>query len=251
MSSAPAAAFFDLDRTLIPGSANFALARAAFRGGMVPPIDLAKDAVNAVTFVLRGASDARSEALRDRILRAVAGHHVDELAALGDQIVPRLMDSVFTEAQRELDRHAAAGRDRVLVSASPIEVVQRLADALGLEGAVGTRAEVVDGRYTGRLAAPFCYAEAKPVEVQRLADERGYDLSRSFAYSDSISDVPFLRSVGTPVAFNPDDELRLLAADEGWRTVDVASRRRSLLGTVAKGVRAGRALTSQARGWAS
>lgn len=251
MAHAPTAAFFDLDRTLIPGSANFALARAAFRTGMVPPVDLAKDAVNAVTFVLRGASDARSEALRDRILRAVAGHHVDELAALGDQIVPRLVGSVFDEAQAELDRHAAAGRDRVLVSASPIEVVQRLADALGLEGAVGTRAEVVDGRYTGRLSAPFCYADAKPVEVGRLASERGYDLTRSYAYSDSISDVPFLRCVGVPVAFNPDGELRALAAEEGWRTVDVASRHRTLLATAARGLRAGRALTSQARGLAS
>lgn len=248
MASARAAAFFDLDRTLIPGSANFALARAAFRTGMVPPLDLAKDAANAVVFVLRGASDARSEALRDRILHAVAGHHVDELAALGDRIVPGLVGSVFPEAQAELDRHAAAGRDRVLVSASPIEVVQRLADALGLEGAVGTRAEVVGGRYTGRLSAPFCYGPAKPAEVQRLADRHGYQLSRSYAYSDSISDEPFLRCVGVPVAFNPDDELRMLAADEGWRTVEVSTRTRSAVGAVSRVVQAGRALATSARG---
>lgn len=222
------AAFFDLDRTLIPGSANFALAVAAFRSGLVPPTDLVRDAVNAVGFVLRGADDARSEALRDRILRAVAGHEAAELARLADRITPRLVAAVFPEARRELDRHAAAGRDRVIVSASPQEVVEVLADALGLEGAVGTRGEVVDGRYTGDLAGPFCYGPNKPLEVRRLAGERGYDLTGSSAYSDSVSDLPFLESVGHPVAMNADAELRALAAERGWRTIDVTPPHRTV-----------------------
>ena len=227
MSSSEGAAFFDLDRTLIAGSANFALAVAAFRSGIVGPADLARDAVNAVGFVLRGADDARSEALRDRILRAVAGREVAELDALSDRIVPRMAASVFPEARRELERHAAAGRDRVIVSASPQEVVAKLAEELGLEGAIGTRAEVVAGRYTGGLAGPFCYADNKPEEVRRLATERGYDLSASIAYTDAVSDLPFLECVGHQVAMNPDTELREIAVERGWRTVEVAPAHRT------------------------
>lgn len=227
-----AAAFFDLDRTLIAGSANFPLAVAAFRAGLVSPRDIAHDAVNALAFGLRGASDARSEALRDRILRAVTGVRTERLRALGETVVPQLAASVFPEARRELEEHAAAGRDRIIVSASPQEVVQAVADALGLEGAIGTRAAVVDGRYTGELAGPFCYGEHKPVEMNRLAAERGYDLSRSSAYSDSSSDLPFLEAVGTAVAMNPDPELRAIAAERGWRVVNVSSRRTHVMAFV-------------------
>jgi HAD superfamily hydrolase (TIGR01490 family) len=248
MTTTDGAAFFDLDRTLIAGSANFALAVAAFRAGLVGPADLTRDAVNAVGFVLRGADDARSAALRDRILRAVAGHHADELAALSAKIVPRMADSVFPEARRELERHAAAGRDRVIVSASPQEVVAELADALGLEGAIGTRAEILDGRYTGVLAGPFCYAENKPVEVRRLAAERGYDLARSTAYSDSVSDLPFLECVGVPVAMNPDAELRAIAAERGWRAVDVAAPHQTAVAALGRaGGQVRRAVTDRVR----
>jgi HAD superfamily hydrolase (TIGR01490 family) len=216
------AAFFDLDRTLIRGSANFPLAVAAFREGFVPPRDLLADAVNAVRFVVRGSTDQGSEALRERILRAVAGHPSAELAALGDHFIPRLASSVLPEARRLLAEHAAAGHDRIVVSASPIEIVGRLADELGLEGAVGTRAELDDeGRYTGRLAGAFCYREGKVAELALLASTRGYDLESSYAYSDSISDLPFLEAVGHPVAVNPDRELRAHAVAHGWRIVEV------------------------------
>lgn len=215
------AAFFDLDRTLIRGSANFPLAVTAFRAGYVPPRDLLRDAVSALTFIARGASDERSAALRERILRAVAGHPAADVVALGDRFIPKLAASVLPEARAALDRHAAAGEDRVIVSASPVEIVSAIADALRLEGAVGTRSEIVGGRYTGRLAGPFCYREGKVAEVERLAAARGYDLSRSTAYSDSISDLPFLGAVGNPVAINPDKELRAYAAERGWPTIEV------------------------------
>ena len=219
------AAFFDLDRTLIRGSANFPLAVAAFRAGYVPPRDLLRDAVSAVSFVLRGASDEASAALRERILRAVAGHRAADVAQLGERFIPKLAAGVLPEARAALDRHAAAGEDRIIVSASPIEIVRAIADALGLEGAVGTRSEIVDGRYTGRLEGPFCYREGKVAEIQRLAAERGYDLASSTAYSDSISDLPFLQAVGHPVAINPDKELRAHATELGWRTIAVAKPR--------------------------
>jgi HAD superfamily hydrolase (TIGR01490 family) len=216
------AAFFDLDRTLIRGSANFPLAVAAFRAGHVPPRQLLHDAVNAVVFVLGGASDQRSAALRERILQAVAGSRVEDVVALGDDFIPKLAASVLPEAQRLLDQHAQAGDDRIVVSASPIEIVGRLADVLGLEGAVGTRSEIVDGCYTGRLDGAFCYGPGKVAEVQRLAAERGYDLARCTAYSDSVSDLPFLECVGTAVAVNPEKHLRAVAVERGWRIVEVS-----------------------------
>lgn len=221
-----AAAFFDLDRTLIRGSANFPLAVAAFRAGYVPPRQLMADAVSAVRFVLRGASDEGSAQLRERILLAVAGQPAEDVIALGESFLPRLRDSVLPEAAVLLRDHAAVGEHRLIVSASPIEIVGRLADLLGLEGACGTRSEVDSGgRYTGRLAGPFCYREGKAAEVQRLAAERGYDLTRCTAYSDSISDLPFLESVGTAVAVNPDRALRRHARQHGWRVVEVVRRR--------------------------
>jgi HAD superfamily hydrolase (TIGR01490 family) len=228
------AAFFDLDRTLIRGSANFPLAVAAFRAGHVPPRQLLHDAVNAIAFIAGGATDARSIALRERILRAVAGHPAADVTALGDAFIPKVAASVLPEARVLLDQHTAAGEDRIVVSASPIEIVSRIADEIGLEGAVGTRSEIVDGCYTGRLEGEFCYGAGKVTEMRRLAEERGYDLGRCTAYSDSISDLPFLEAVGTPVAVNPEKHLRAVAVERGWRIVEVA--RPSLLRRLRPGV---------------
>ncbi len=219
------AAFFDLDRTLIRGSANLPFAIAAFRAGMVPKRDLLGDVVNALTFVVAGASDERSSKLRRRILRAVAGHDAARVVRLGADFIPGLAASVLPEARLALDAHGSRGEDRVIVSASPIELVSGLAETLGLEGAVGTRGEIVDGRYTGRLTGEFCYGEGKVTEVRRLAAERGYDLATCTAYSDSVSDLPFLECVGTAVAVNPDRKLRAVAVARGWTILEVARPR--------------------------
>jgi len=217
------AALFDLDRTLIRGSATYPLAVSAFRAGIVPSRDVWRDAVKAICFVLRGSTDEGSQALRERVLGAVAGRHQTELVALADTFIGKLARSLRPTARRLLDLHEQQGHDRIIVSASPIEIVSRLADRLGLEGAVGTRGEVdADGRYTGRLAGAFCYGDGKVTEVRRLAVERGYDLAASFAYSDSFSDLPFLRCVRRPVAVNPDRKLRAYARKNAWPIVDSA-----------------------------
>jgi HAD superfamily hydrolase (TIGR01490 family) len=216
----PTAAFFDLDRTLIRGSANFPLALAAFKAGFVPKRQLAKDVVNAVVFVVAGASDERSAKVRERILGAVAGVPVKDIVSLGDAFIPHLAQTVMPESQAELDRMKAEGRDRIIVSASPTEIVEALAKELGLEGAVGTRSEIKNGKYTGKLAGPFCYGKGKVEAIEALASERGYDLSKSVAYSDSISDLPFMNAVGSAVAINADRSLIDYAIDHGWRVVE-------------------------------
>lgn len=222
---APHAAFFDLDRTLIRGSANYPLAVAAFRGGHVPWRDLLRDTLDAVKFHRHGSTDAGSHALRDRILAAVAGTPQSELIHLADAIVPGIVRRVMPQAAALLAEHHAAGHHRIVVSASPIELVDRIARALGLEGAVATRSEINDGRYTGRLVGEFCYGAGKVIEIEKLAAERGYDLAQCSAYSDSISDLPMLERVGKAVAVNPDRELRHIARQRGWRIIEVGRKR--------------------------
>lgn len=221
---AQSAAFFDLDRTLIRGSANFPLAWAAFKAGHVPKRQLLHDAVNAVTFLVSGASDERSARLRERILLAVAGVPVKDLVDLGDTFIPRLAESVMPESRVELDRQRDLGRDRIIASASPIEIVERIAQTVGLEGAIGTRGEIRNGRYTGKLTGDFCYGEGKASAVRQMAAERGYDLAKSVAYSDSISDLPFLEAVGNAVAMNPDKALRRIAHERGWQVIEIGRK---------------------------
>ena len=217
------AAFFDLDGTLIPGSANIPLALAAFRRGFVPPRDLARDLWNGITFLMRGASDDRAAEVRERILRAVAGHPVADVVALGEGFIPGLVGTVMPEAQVILDAHHRAGHDRIVVSATSQEIVAMLADALGLEAGAGTRSEIVDDRYTGRLDGPFCYGRGKAEVVREMARNRGYDLAECYAYSDSVSDLPMLEVVGHPVAVNPEKHLRAIAAERDWPVIEVAA----------------------------
>ncbi|MDH3260875.1 MAG: HAD-IB family hydrolase [Acidimicrobiia bacterium] len=226
-----AAAFFDLDRTLISGSSVFVFGMAAWRSGLVPTSDLIRDARNAIGFRLTGASDEKTAAVRDRILGAISGTTVADLRALGEQVIPRLLKDVRLESRGLIDLHHDAGRDTYIVSASPIEIVEDLADAMGMTGGVGTVAEIVDGVYTGRLAEPFCYGEGKVRAIEKLADERGYDLRLSYAYSDSAGDLPFLETVGHPVAVNADRALQSLAYHRGWPVVVFSRKAKQVIRT--------------------
>jgi HAD superfamily hydrolase (TIGR01490 family) len=214
-----AVAFFDLDGTLIKGSANIPLAIAAFRQGFVTAGELFADLRNGASFLLKGASDERSAEVRDRILRAVAGHRQADVVALADHFMDDLLDQVTPQAAAELAEHGGAGRARIILSASPTEIVGRLAEELGLEHGVGTTSEVVDGRYTGRLVGPFCYRDGKATIMRELAEANGWDLAASYAYSDSASDLPMLELVGNPIAINPEPELLAIAQERGWRIV--------------------------------
>lgn len=214
-----AAAFFDLDRTLISGSSAYTFGVAAWRAKMVPTPTLLADAVNAVKFSLRGSTDDTSSRVRDRILQAVCGVAHDDLIALNATVIPTLLEKVRPEATALLEMHRRAGRHTYIVSASPIEVVDPLAHALGMTGGIATRSEIVDGIYTGELDGPFVYGPGKVVAIERLAAEAGYDLERCYGYSDSASDLPMLEALGHPVAVNPDAPLRAVAQERAWPIV--------------------------------
>ncbi len=225
----PSAAFFDLDRTLISGSSAFVLGVAAWRGKLVPTHQFVRDAFSALTFVIAGADDDTSHGVRDRILGAVKGVRLDDLVALNADIVPKLLDRVRPESQRLIEQHREAHRATYIVSASPVELVEPLARALGMTAGIGTRSEIVDGTYTGELTGPFCYGEGKVEAIRELARWEGFDLDQCWAYSDSASDLPMLQAVGHPVAVNPDAKLERVAGQHGWPIVVFRKRTKSVI----------------------
>jgi len=247
-------AFFDLDGTLIPGSANIPLAKAAFREGMVSYRDLAYDLRDGILFVLSGASDARSHKVRDRILSAVAGHSASEIEALSDGFLDELVLSLRPQMRQAIDDHHDRGERCYVLSASPTEIVERFADRAGLDGGYGTTAaRDAEGRYTGELDGPFCYREGKAQVLREIADEQGLDLARCYAYSDSASDLPMLEAVGHPVAVHPEPGLRHVAQERGWPIIETSPYHRVSLvsprdwarlatSLVAQGARASRRL---------
>ena len=249
MADNRAAAFFDLDRTLISGSSAYYFGIAAWRNDMIPLSDLLSDARKAASFKLFGATDERSESVRDRILAAVEGAQQEDLLALNEEIIPQILDRIRPESRSLIDMHHEAGRDCWIVSASPIEMVDPLARALGMEGGIATRSEVVEGRYSGQLDGPFVYGPGKAEAIEQLAEERGYDLERCYAYSDSASDLPMMEMVGHPVAVNPDGPLENVANQRGWPIVVFAQRVKAVVKTTtAVGGAAGLATLTYALG---
>ncbi|MGA0946631.1 MAG: HAD family hydrolase [Candidatus Nanopelagicales bacterium] len=224
-----AAAFFDLDRPLISGSATFTFGVAAWRASLLGSRRMTGDAVRALSFRLFGASDERSASTRDRLLDAIREVPEADLAALNGVILPRLVEQVRPESRELIEMHRAADREQWIVSASAQGRVEPLAHAIGMTGGIGTRIAVRDGVYTGELDGPFVYGEGKVEAIREIARERHYDLERCYAYSDSISDRPMLELVGHAVAVNPDRGLEALARSRGWPIVIFARRTKRIL----------------------
>lgn len=218
--SAGRVAVFDLDRTLLPGSSLVALGRAMVARRLLARRRLVLGLAQDVRFRRRGASDDHAERLRTSALRHVTGIDVAALGALLDDVGERLAAQVRPGARLLLRRHLVAGDFVVVLSASPQELVEAVAGRLGAHRAVGTRAGVVDGRYTGDLDGPFCYGEGKLV---RLVQDVGPGaLDDAAGYADSASDLPVLEACREPVAVNPDRRLREVAAARGWPIVRIA-----------------------------
>ena len=211
------AAFFDLDRTLIEGSSAFHFGRAAYKHGLLSRRRLARDAWANIRFRLRGSTDADTDALRQRILDALAGQRVVDLQRLGPDVLAGILPLLYREVLREAYAHQDAGRPAYIITAASQELAEVLAHVLVLDGGLGMRSEVRDGVYTGRPDGPFTYREGKAEAMRALAAAEGIDLAESYAYSDSESDLPMLRAVGHPVAVNPDAALEKVARAEGWR----------------------------------
>jgi HAD superfamily hydrolase (TIGR01490 family) len=228
------AAFFDLDKTLIEGSSALHFARAAYRAGMVSRRQLARDGWANLKFRLNGSTDAGTDELRQRILDAIAGQRQVDLARMGSDVLAGILPLLYREVLDEAYAHQDAGRRAYIVTAASQELAEVLAHVLMMDGGLGMRSEVRDGVYTGRAAGPFTYREGKAVAIRELAEREGIDLSESYAYSDSESDLPMMRAVGHPVAVNPDRVLERVAREEGWRIMrfDKLGRRLKWLAAV-------------------
>jgi HAD superfamily hydrolase (TIGR01490 family) len=234
-----AAAFFDVDNTLMQGASIYHFARGLAARKMFGPRDLARMTWGQMAYRVRGAENPdQIQAAREAALAFVAGHEVADIIRLGEEIYDDSMASRIWEGARELTaRHLNAGQRVWLVTATPVELASIIARRLGLTGALGTVAESEDGVYTGRLVGGLLHGEAKAAAVQALADREDLDLSRCAAYSDSLNDMPMLTLVGHPSAVNPDQGLRAEARKRGWPVYDFRSGRR--VGMIALPVAAG------------
>ena len=229
------AAFFDLDKTLIEGSSGVHFARAAYREGMLSRRELAGDVWANVRFRLQGSSDEGTEVIKQRILDAIAGQRVVDLARLGPHVLVGVLPLLYHQVLAEAYAHQDAGRPVYIVTAASQELAEVLAHVLVLDGGIGMRSEIRDGVYTGRADGPLTYREGKAQAIRELAAREGFDLEASYAYSDSESDLPMMRAVGHPVAVNPDAALERVARAEGWRIMrfDKLGRRLKVAATLA------------------
>jgi HAD superfamily hydrolase (TIGR01490 family) len=173
------------------------------------------------------------EKMRQFLSAMCAGWDVQTVRDIVAETLHNVVDPlVYDEALSLIEEHHFAGRDVIIVSASGSEVVEPIGELLGADGVVATQMEVLDGRYTGGIDY-YVYGENKATALEHLAERNHYDLSRSYAYSDSITDVHMLDAVGHPYAVNPDRELRKEALSRGWPvlvfTRPVALRRRMRL----------------------
>jgi HAD superfamily hydrolase (TIGR01490 family) len=219
-----AAAFFDLDRTLLRRSSALALAGSFRERGLISRWQMLRAAGWQLLFVARGASHEAVRRGAEDGLRVLAGYTPDELRELvSEAMEPVLRPLVYAEPLRLVEEHHERGERVYIVSATLQEIVDAIAEDLGFDGALGTICEVRDGRYTGR-ALRALHAEAKAEVLHEIAQDEGFDLTECTAYSDSHTDLPFLEAVGHPVAVNPDRALRKIADERSWPLLEFKMR---------------------------
>jgi phosphoserine phosphatase len=191
------AAFFDLDKTIIAKSSVLAFGRPFYQGGLINRRAVLRSAYAQFVFALAGADHDQIERMRAYLTSMCTGWDVAQIREIVSETLHDIIDPiVYDEAVELISMHKAAGRDVVIVSTSGEEVVE-------------------DGKYTGEIER-YAYGPEKAVAVLQLAEQRGYDLAGSYAYSDSVTDVPMLEAVGHPYAVNADRALRKIANEREW-----------------------------------
>lgn len=223
-----AAAFFDVDNTIMQGASIFHLARGLHRRKFFTSRDIVSAAWQQAYFRIVGAEDPEHIAkARASALTFIAGHTVAELESTTEEIFDENMAHKIWPGTRALAQiHLDDGLRVWLVTAAPIEIASTIARRLGLTGALGTVAEHIDGVYTGQLVGDMLHGEGKAVAIAEIAKREGLDLARCYAYSDSSNDLPMLSLVGHPCAVNPDTKLRAHAKAQGWQIRDYRTGRK-------------------------
>ena len=212
------AAFFDVDNTLVRGSTLYFLGRGMYQRGFFTKADISKFVVANIRFRMTGMEKKEViEKFQSAATDFIGGHAVADIKKIGEEIYdefvsPKIWQGTFEIAQSHLDK----GEEVWLVTAAPQDMADIIAQRLGLTGALGSKAVVADGIYTGVLDGKLLHGAQKAIAIQELAAARGFDLNQCYSYSDSHNDIPLLQAVGNPCAINPDAVLRIRALAEGW-----------------------------------
>jgi HAD superfamily hydrolase (TIGR01490 family) len=239
-----AAAFFDLDKTLMAGSSGMVFARVANQRGFVSRAQLARWGWDHLRYRLRGSSDERTNAVLDVAKRVFAEIPERDVERMAPQVLAGILPRIYPQMLDEVHRHQDEGRATFIVSAAGNDLVKTLAAVLGMEGGIGTRWAVgADGKYTGEMDGPFVYGKGKVEAMRQFAEKHEIDMDASYAYSDSVSDLPMLRSVGHAVVVNPDADLMEIARQESWQVMrfEKLGRKLAIVGTTALAAAAGSA----------
>jgi HAD superfamily hydrolase (TIGR01490 family) len=214
--SGRAAAFFDLDKTILAKSSSLAFARPFYEGGLIGRTDVMRSAYAQFVYLVSGANDDQMDQMRAYLSALVSGWDVSKVQRIVSETLDSIVDPIiYEEAVALIREHQGVGRDVIIISSSGNEVVEPIGERLDVDLAIGTQMAVEDGRYTGEILF-YAYGEGKAEAMRRLAEERGYDLAQSYAYTDSHTDLPMLEAVGHPVATNPEKELEAVAVERGW-----------------------------------
>lgn len=210
------AAFFDLDKTIIATSSAFAYGREFLHNGLITPQDALSLSLAKASYMFAGQSSAQMDSTRDQLTSMITGwseKHVRDI--VHETMHTVLTPAIYSEARELIQAHQDAGHEVIIISASARQLVEPIAEELGITEVISTELEIVDGAFTGTVEF-YCKGGAKADAITSVVDERGYDLEHSYAYSDSATDAPMLELVGYPVAVNPDRALKKIALERSW-----------------------------------
>ncbi|MFD4786869.1 HAD family hydrolase [Streptomyces sp. NPDC058459] len=216
-----AAAFFDLDKTVIAKSSTLTFSKSFYQGGLINRRAALRTAYAQFVFLVGGMDHDQMERMREYLSALCRGWNVRQVREIVAETLHDLIDPIiYDEAASLIEEHHTAGRDVVIVSTSGAEVVEPIGELLGADRVVATRLVIgEDGCFTGEVEY-YAYGPTKAEAIRELAASEGYDLDRSYAYSDSVTDLPMLQAVGHPHAVNPDRALRREAVSRGWQILE-------------------------------
>ena len=212
------AAFFDVDNTLIRGSTIYFLGRGMYQRGYFTKKDISRFVLANLRFRLTGKENKDEiQRFQDAATDFIGGHNVKDIEAIAQEIYDEYVSPAMWQGTIDIAQALEAeGIEVYLVTAAPEDMAVLIAKRLGLTGALGSKAEIENGTYTGRMNGALLHGKEKAIAVTELAKEKGFNLSECFAFSDSNNDLPLLLCVGHPSAINPDALLGLRAMAEGW-----------------------------------
>ena len=212
------AAFFDVDNTLVRGSTLYFLGRGMYQRGFFTKADISRFVVANIRFRMTGTEKKEViEKFQNAATDFIGGHAVEDIKKIGEEIYDEFVSPKLWQGTCEIARsHLDKGEEVWLVTAAPQDMANIISERLGFTGALGSKAHIKDGIYTGTLDGKLLHGIEKAIAIQDLARDQGFDLEECYSYSDSHNDIPLLQAVGHPCAINPDAILRIRALAEGW-----------------------------------